>query len=461
LSLSFLAAIVELLIVLGLMVLIHEFGHFVVAKWCGVRIETFAIGFGKKVVGITRGGTSYQINALPLGGYVKMAGEIPGEEVSNDPGELNNHPRWQRMLIALAGPGANFILALVLMAGANMVHHEVLEYLSGPAVTDYISQATPVGRTGIHTGDTIVRFDNIDNPTWEDIGNHCTINLNQTVAFSFLHAGKRTDTTLFIASKQKPEDFSPDSLTLLGFVPKMQPTPVKVLSLMPNSPAERAGLQPDDQIQRIDSLDVHSVETLRAYMQDQKGAPAVINVLRGSQTIAMSITPELTDEGTIKLYLLGFRPVAPPVKIEKLSFAKSVAASWKFTEDNSLMIRDVFEGMFAGHVSVRSLSGPIGIGQVVHQAWAAHATDGWTPLIGTTSMISINLGVVNLLPFPILDGGMIFLLIFESIFRRDLPMQIKEYIFQAAFVCILMFAAFIICNDIIKLHLPIFSHLKL
>ena len=460
-SLSFLAAIAELLVVLGLMVLIHEFGHFIVAKWCGVRIETFAIGFGKRIVGIERGGTNYQINALPLGGYVKMAGEIPGEKVSNDPGELNNHPRWQRMLIALAGPGANFVLALILMTGAYMIHHEVEEYLSGPAVTDYITQATPVANTGIHSGDTIVRFASIENPTWEDIGNRCTINLNQTVPFSFIHDGKRIDTTLFIASKQKPEDFSAESLVALGFVPKMQPTPVKVLSLMPNSPAQRAGLQPGDQIQRMDSIGVHSVQTLRAYMQDQKGAPAVINVLRGSQTIAMSITPELTDEGTTKLYLLGFRPVEPPVKVEKLSFAKSVAASWKFTVDNSLMIRDVFKGMFAGHVSVRSLSGPIGIGQIVHQAWDAHSTDGWTPLIGTTAMISINLGVVNLLPFPILDGGMIFLLIFESLFRRDLPMRVKEYIFQAAFVCILMFAAFIICNDIIKLHLPFLAKIRL
>src|ERR1035438_9981764 len=109
--------VLQLLLVLGLMVLVHEFGHFAVAKWCGVRVETFAIGFGKRVVGFPRGGTDYQINALPLGGYVKMAGEIPGEETSSDPGDLNNHPRWQRMFIALAGPFANFVLAFVLMAG--------------------------------------------------------------------------------------------------------------------------------------------------------------------------------------------------------------------------------------------------------------------------------------------------------------------------------------------------------
>jgi regulator of sigma E protease len=233
---------------------------------------------------------------------------------------------------------------------------------------------------------------------------------------------------------------------------------VKVKSLMPGSPAERAGLQPGDQIVSIDALALHSVSTLLAYMQDQKGESAVLVVLRNGQPMTVHIAPQLIDAGGSKAYRLGFSPVPPPVKVEKLSFAKSIAASWKFTKVNSMLIKDVVKGMFVGHVSVRSLSGPIGIGQVVHEAAEA---PGWTPLIGTMSMISINLGMVNLLPFPILDGGMIFLLLIEGIFRRDLPMQAKEYIYQAAFVCILMFAAFIICNDIVKLHLPILSRLNL
>lgn len=435
------------------MVLVHEFGHFVVAKWCGVRVETFAIGFGKKLVGVVRGGTSYQINLLPLGGYVKMAGEIPGEEVSQDPGELNNHPRWQRMLIALAGPTANFVLAFVLMAGVYMVHNEVNEYISGPAVTDYISPGSPMAKTGIHSGDTIVRFDTVENPTWDDVANHCLLNLNRSVAFSFVQDGRRIDTTFFVASKvATPDEFSPDSL---GFVPRMQPTAVQVLSLMPDSPASRAGLQPGDRIVRIDTLELHSVYTLLAYMQDRKGAPATIEVLRNGRYFILNITPELSDEGGSQVYLLGFHPVPPPVKVERLSFVKSLGKSWEFTKKNSLLIEDVVKGMFEGHVSVRSLAGPIGIGQVVHEA---ADEPGWTPLIGTVAMISINLGMVNLLPFPILDGGMIFLLLIEGTVRRDLPMEVKERIYQVAFVCIVVFAVFILFNDITKL--PFFIKLK-
>ncbi|MDP9039493.1 MAG: RIP metalloprotease RseP [Acidobacteriota bacterium] len=447
--------IIQLLLVLGLMVLVHEFGHFAVAKLCRVRVETFAIGFGKKLIGFRRGGTDYQINALPLGGYVKMAGEIPGEAVSHDPGELNNHPRWQRMLIAIAGPIANFILAFVLMTGAYMLHNEVNEYLSGAAVTDYISPDSPVARTGIRSGDTIVRYDVVEHPTWEDVFTRTGLKLNQTVPFSFLHDGQRVDTTLFVAAKDpkdKPEDFSAETL---GFVPKMQTTPVQVAALVSGSPADKAGLKAEDQITRIDSLEIHSVATLLTYMQDQKGRPATLTVVRKGQPMTLNVTPQMTEVEGSKAYRLGFQPVLPPVKVEQLSFPKSLKASWRFNTKSAVLIKDVLKGMFQRQISVKSLSGPIGIGQVVHQA---ASMPGWMPLIETMAGISINLGMFNLLPFPILDGGMIFFLLVESLIRRDFPMHIKERVYQVAFVCLVVFAAVVIFNDITKL--PFFAHLK-
>ena len=448
--------IVQLLLVLALMVLVHEFGHFAVAKLCGVRVETFAIGFGKRLVGIRRGETEYQINALPLGGYVKMAGEIPGESTSNDPGELNNHPRWQRMLIALAGPIANFILAFGLMTGAYMLHNEVNEYISGPAVTDYISPSTAVAKTGIHSGDTIVHFDNVENPTWEDVLNHSALNPNQTIPFSFVHDGQRTNTNFFLKFKDSSEKFSVESALALGLVPKMQNTPLRVSSPVADSPAERAGLKPGDQILNIDGLTIRSIPALLWYLQDQKGKPAVLDIARDGQNLSLAVTPEMTDSGDgTKAYHLGFRAVEPPVKVEQLSFSKSLAASWEFGKKNSLLIVDVLKGMFERHISVKSLSGPIGIGQAVHEA---AQMPGWMPLIGTMAGISINLGMLNLLPFPILDGGMIFFLLIESIIRRDFPMQMKERIYQVAFVCIVLFAVMVIFNDITKL--PFFVKLK-
>jgi regulator of sigma E protease len=451
--------IVQLLLVLGLMVLVHEFGHFIVAKWCGVRVETFAIGFGKRIIGFRSGGTDYQINILPLGGYVKMAGEIPGEEVSNDPGELNNHPRWQRMLIAVAGPVANFLLAFGLMTGAYMLHHEVNENFSGPAVTDYISPTSAVAKTGIRSGDTIVHFDNTENPDWDDILNRTNLKLNQTIPFSFVHDGKRTDTTLYLAFKGSSYKFTQDTLEsafAMGLAPKMQNAPIKVKEPTAGGPSDRAGLKPNDQIVNVDGLPIRSVPALLSYLQDRKGQPALLSLLRNGQSLNLLVKPEISDSGDgTQAFHLGFRAFDAPSRVEQLPFPKAVSASWAFNMKSSVQIVDVLKGMFERHISVKSLSGPIGIGQVVHDAAEA---PGWSPLIGTMAMISINLGMFNLLPFPILDGGMIFLLLIESVFRRDLPMPIKERIYQVAFVCILLFAAMVIFNDITKL--PFFVKMK-
>jgi regulator of sigma E protease len=441
--------IIQLLLVLGLMVLVHEFGHFIVAKWCGVRVEAFAIGFGKRLVGFVHDGTDYRINALPLGGYVKMAGEIPGEETSDDPGDLNNHPRWQRMLIAVAGPVANFILAFGLMTGVFMLHNEVDQYRSGPAVTDYVPPSSPLAQAGVRSGDTIVHFEKVEKPTWEDILNRAKLSPNQTVALSYLHDGKRIDTNVRLAYGGKPEDFTIEDALTLGLDPRMQEDPLKVNTPVAGSPADRAGLKPGDEIVSIDGLRIRSIPALLWYLADQKGKPATLDILRGGKPVTLVVKPELTDAGDgTKGYRLGFRAAEPPVRVQQLSFRDSLVESWRFNKKSSLLIGEVLKKMFQRQISVKSLSGPIGIGQVVHEAAQA---EGWLPLVGTVAQISINLGMFNLLPFPILDGGMIFLLIVESIFRRDLPMPVKERIYQVAFVCIVLFAAMVIFNDISKL----------
>ena len=451
------STVIELLIVLGIMVLVHEFGHFAVAKLCGIRVEVFSIGFGKRLFGFKRGDTDYQIAAIPLGGYVKMAGDTPGESPSGDPGEFNAHPRWQRILVALAGPVANFILALGLMTGVSMFHNEVQQFLDGPAVTDYIQTKTPVAKTGIHSGDRIVQYDTVQNPTWEDVANRSILNLNQTIPFSFLHDGQRTDTKLFVEAKGGPDDFSLDQI---GLVPKMQDSPVQVSSLEPTMPAARAGLQPNDKILSIDGLQLHSVTALLSYLQDQAGKPASLDVQRAAangttQTLNIHVTPELADTASGKGYRLGFVAVLPPVRVERLPLSKAIVASWQFNKKNSLLIVEVIKRLFTRQVSVKSLQSPIGIGQQIHQA---AQMPGWTPLIGTMSLISINLGILNLMPIPILDGGMILFLLIETIMRRDVNQQVKERIYQVAFVCILAFFAFVIFNDLTRLNL--FTKLK-
>jgi regulator of sigma E protease len=440
------STILQLAIVLGIMVLVHEFGHFAVAKLCGIRVEVFSIGFGKRLFGYKRGDTDYRLSLLPLGGYVKMAGDNPGEAPTGDPSEFNAHPRWQRILVALAGPFANFLLALGLMTGGSMLHNEVQEYLSGPAYTDYIPVNTAASRTGIHSGDTIVHYDTVENPTWDEVATRSLLNINRTIAFSYVHDGQRVDTHLFVESKGGADSFALDRV---GLIPKMQNIPVQVDSLEPNMPSARAGIKSGDKIVSIDGLQLHSVPALLAYMQDQAGKPASLVIDRKGQTLPFQVTPELADIGDgTKDYRLGFRPVLPPVKVERLPFGKAVASAWTVNVKYATLIAEVVKGMFTRHVSVRSLSGPIGIGQEVHRAIEM---PGWTPIIGLMAYISVNLGIFNLLPIPILDGGMILFLLVETVLRRDLNQQLKERVYQIAFVCILVFAVMVIFNDISKL----------
>ena len=467
---STLAAIPELAVVLGIMVLVHEFGHFAAAKLCGVRVEAFAVGFGKRLFGFVHNGTDYRLNLLPLGGYVKMAGELDpsgiqdaedstNPAVANDPGELQNHPRWQRTLIALAGPVANFVLAFLLMTVFYMAHNEVMDFVAHPGVIDYVSPNSQAFRTGIQAGDTVIAFDHQENPTWADVEDRAQLNFNQNAPISYVHNGHRTDTTIFVENKGRPEDFAFEKL---GLIPVMQTTPIGIMSVAerPNMPAARAGLQAGDKIASIDGHSFHSVAALLAYLQDQAGRPAHLIIDRPEpdgqlKSIAVDLTPELGDaaDGS-KMYQIGFHPVPPPTVVEHYPLGKAAAASWEFNKRNSLLIRDVLGRLFTHQVSVKSLSSPIGIGVQVHEAFDM---PGWLPIIGTMAMISLNLGIFNLLPIPILDGGMIAFLAIESLIRRDLNQQIKERVYQVAFVCIVLFAAIVIFNDITK-YLP--THLK-
>jgi regulator of sigma E protease len=357
------------------------------------------------------------------------------------------------MLVALAGPFANFILALGLMTGVSMLHNEVQEYISGPAQTDYIAINTPAARTGIHSGDLIVHYDTIENPTWDQVAIRSLLNINQTVPFSFMHDGQRIDTHISVESKGGAENFSLDKL---GLVPRIQSTPVTVSRLTPNMPAEHAGLKPADQIVAIDGLSLHSVPALLSYLQDQAGKPVTLNLQRSGQPLVVQLTPEMSDPGDgSKAYRIGFEAVLAPVKVERLPLGKAMVASWEFNKKGSLLIVEVLKRLFTRQVSVRNLQSPIGIGQQIHEAVQM---PGWMPLIGLMAYISLNLGIFNLLPIPILDGGMILFLLVETIMRRDVNQQFKERVYQVAFVCLLAFFAFVIFNDITKLN--IFTKLK-
>jgi regulator of sigma E protease len=434
---SFLIAVISMAVVLGIMILVHEFGHYAAAKFFGVRVEVFSIGFGKRLWGFRRGDTDYRVSALPLGGYVKMAGENPLESRSGAPDEFMSHPRWQRFVIAIAGPAMNIILAVVLLTGVYMVRYEHPVYLDQPAVIGWVLENSPAAKAGIVQGDRIVRIDGVQNPTWEDVLLKVMIGSKQSTDIAVQRGSQ------IVSQKVEPLPEGSDPFLAVG-VPD---EPLTVTTLEPSMPAAKAGLKVGDEIVSINGTPVRSIYFLIDFLQKNGGKPVEVSLVRNHQPLNVTVTPGLVSENGEKAYRLGFR--SQPVHIDKLPFAQAFQHSVEQNKKYSLLIVDLVQKMIERKVSIKQMEGPIGIARASGEA---ARQPGWTPLLQLMAMISLNLGVFNLLPIPILDGGIILLLFIESIIRRDINVRIKERIYQTAFVFLVLFAVMVIYNDLMKLR---------
>ena len=433
-----LSTIVAVAVVLGFMILIHEFGHYAAAKLFKVRVEVFSIGFGKRLFGFRRGDTDYRIAAIPLGGYVKMSGENPMDERSGDPGEFLSHPRWQRFVIALAGPAMNILLAIALLTGVYMVHYERAIYADKPAVVGWVLPGSPAAQAGIREGDRIIRIDGIEDPTWEQLEPRVALSPNQPLRITLLRAGHALETTV------TPEAKGTEQYGTLGCVPDQ---PNVITELEPGMPAEKVGLRVGDVITAVNGQPVKAIAQMIQVLQHSKDQPVDITVQRGTETLTFKMTPVATPmEGSQESrYRVGIH--SDPSVSEHLSFPVAFRKSIEDNKRSSFLILELVQKMIQRKVSPRMVEGPIGIGGAVGRAVRE---EGWIPLLGITAAISLNLGIFNLLPIPILDGGVILLLFIETLMQKDISLRIKERLYQAAFVFLVLFAVMVIYNDIVK-----------
>ena len=439
-----LIAIISTLIVLGIMIVVHELGHHLVAKWFGVRVEIFSVGFGKRLFGKVWHGTDYRLSALPFGGYVKMAGmdavESKIESRTDDPGEFLNHPRWQRVLIAVAGPAMNILLAIAILTGVFMVRYEHEATLDAPAVIGFVQPDSPAAKAGIQIGDRIVRFDNVNSPVWEDV-----------LLKSMLNARNPIDVTVqrgeqVLRKSVVPEPKGKEEAGAIGVYPAK---PILVEKLEPGLPAEKAGLQPGDELIAANGTVLRSIEQFQSLLQQNGDKPVNVAVRRGEQTLSTAASP-IYDEprpGFGKVWRIGFQAKSP-VHVDKLPFGKAFARSVEQNKKFSFLIIELLQKMVQRKVSMKQVDGPLRIGQAVGQAVQQ---PGWTAILALMAMISLNLGIFNLLPIPILDGGLILLTTIEGLIRRDISQRLKERIYQTAFVFLVIFAAFILFNDVTKM----------
>jgi regulator of sigma E protease len=456
---EFIVAVVAFIVLIAVMVVFHEFGHFVVAKLCRVRVEAFSLGFGPRLFGYKYGDTDYKVCLLPFGGYVKMTGEsaeqnleapgkdTPGKEAvaaADDPGALTSHPRWQQMLIGFAGPFANFVLAFVLMLFYYSFINEVPAVEIKTTTVEWVIPGSNAAQAGIQPGDTIRHFAEANNPDWEAVYERLNLDPNQTVPVTVERNGALLQTYMRVPGVLKGED-------LAGMLPQFMPGPIAVKQVQPGTPADQAGLRAGDGIQSVDGFAFHTVSSLLAYMQAGEGKALSLVVLRQGQLVPMVAHPAKLDAG----WKLGFVVPPPPYRNDPLSLGKAASKSNKFCVDNSTLIFETLQRLFTRKVPVSQLMGPVGIARV---AGDAAESKGWYQKIGLAGMISINLGILNLFPFPILDGGMIFILLIESTIRREINIEVKERIYQAAFVVLMAFFAVVLYNDVARL--PIFTHIK-
>lgn len=431
-----LISVLGVVVVLGLMVLVHEFGHFLAARFFGVRVEVFSIGFGPRLMGLKRGATDYRVSALPVGGYVKMAGDNPLENRSGLPDEFLSKPRGQRTLIALAGPLTNIVVAIAIMAGLFMIGKQQRIYEDKPVVIAGVLKDSPAERSGIQPGDRVVEFRGTENPTWNRVSMELLLALpNATFPVTLERSGALISTTV----RASGDDFA-----VLGYPQE----PALIGSLTRGKPAERSGIQPGDQVLEFNHRPVVSPIELAALIQQRGGAPTELLIQRGDQRWHAQLRPEWGDpgDGAGSRWQMG---VSFRFATERRSYplGESIERSVWLNTRIADQILHVVGQLFQGRMSLKQVQGPLGIARESGRA----ARRGPIELIGLMAVISLNLGILNLLPIPILDGGHILMIGIESLLRRDLSVTMKERFVKVGLVFLLIVFAIVMYNDVLRL----------
>lgn len=422
--------------VLGVMVVFHELGHYLAARYFKVKVESFSFGFGPRLFGFKRGGTDFKVCLLPLGGYVKMAGENFGPS-SGDPDELPSKPRWQRFIIMAMGPVFNFILAVALLTGLFMYQYKRPAFLTEQPRIEYIQADTGAAAAGLQPGDLILSVDGQETATWQDVEIAAALSLNRTVPVEIEREGARRTFQVFIAESPGNEGAS--------HVGWSEGHDVILRGIESGAPGDAAGLQPGDVLRRLGGRDVRSSSHVVSLIQQSAGEPLQMEIEREGAAQTFEVAPAYNEAA--EAWRIGVELSAKWRTIEsRLGFVDALAQSVESNAQACGMLFKLIGGLFSGKVSPRMLTGPIGIYEYSKEA----ADIGLRALIELMALISMQLGVFNLFPIPILDGGQMLLLTFEGAIRRDVSLAVKERIVQVGLLLIVLLFGFVMYNDLMR-----------
>ena len=423
-----------LLVLIGVMILIHELGHYWTARFFDVRVDVFSFGFGPRLFGFRKGETDFRFSAILFGGYVKMAGQEPGDENANDPRAFLAKPRWQRLIISFAGPFMNIVLAVGLLAVVFMVHFEKLPNKPNPVI-GYVEPGTVAAKADLREGDQIVQVDNKVDPTWQDVAILGGAKAGFPLDIWYVRDGQRKHITL-TPSKDKQSGAG-----VLGW---WESSEVDIGSVEVDSGAEKAGLKRGDILVSVNGQPIRSTPKLPDIINATPGKPVELEYKRDGRLHQVTVTPAKKKDADGWKIGVGIRNKRI---ITQLPFPQAVAESVRENVKDASLIYTLLKGIVEHRMSAGSMMGPIGIAQVSGEA----ARGGVIPFVGLMAAVSLNLAVFNLLPIPILDGGVILLLLIEMFMRRDLSLRVKEAVFKVGFVFLMAVVAFVIYNDISKL----------
>lgn len=436
---DFLISIISVIFLLGVMIIVHEWGHFIVARLCGVRVEVFSVGMGPRLWGVKRGPTDYRVSALPIGGYVRMAGENPAEERTGAPDEFLSKKRWQRALIILAGPTMNILLALGIATGMFMTGKAQPAFLRSRPEVSVVSPDSPAAQAGLRSGDLLVSVNGKSVSTWDDV----------MWDAMFVPASANLRLVVRRAGQDIPLEVSVSADDSLGELVGYPVEPVVVGSVKPDSPAAKDGIQSGDRVVSIEGNEAVSRYLLGKTVQDAKGKPVQIAVERQGKILPFTLHPVYGTWNGETLWYIGVQ-YQPPVTYRTDRVSAAVRGGVRYSVMLTAQIVDTVVKLVEHRDKLKQLSGPVGIAKASGQA----AREGAFAFLNIMAVISLNLGILNLLPIPILDGWHLLTLGVEGTIRRDLSLAVKERAMQVGVVFLLLLILIVTYNDILKLVTP-------
>jgi regulator of sigma E protease len=427
---------------LGILVFVHELGHFCVAKFCGVKVLKFSLGFGPRLVSHQWGETEYMICAIPLGGYVQMLGEGGGEQGEDAEVDPDDEHRSfakksiaRRMAIVAAGPVMNLILPFMTLPLAYLVGVNLPAYLEEPPCIGYVVPESAAAVAGFRTGDCIIKVSGIDVATWTDTGPALVNSAGEPVIFAVDRGDQVVDLAL------DPENGALEGLQSIGLLPGQEPV---IGSMAPAMPAVEAGLKEGDRILSIGERKIVSWYELKDTIQAIGAHPTTVVLDRNGEQLTVELVPRRVDGN--EDYLIGVAPHQETV-FKRFPFGEAVAAGAKRSMDLIELTLVFIQKLFAGHVSTSNIGGPITVVQIAGQA----AQTNFSSILSVLAFLSIQLGILNLLPIPILDGGHLFFYAFELVFRRPLSLRAREWAQQIGLILLVLLMVVAFYNDIVRM----------